>query len=755
VTTKKSGAPVPLARIELSPLVPSDQTAIVQADLEGRFRFGGLKPGKYTAIARADGLAPAAASWVEVPGADLDLRMTEGAFVEGHVVNADGSPAEGAELSSSPNESVLSVEHGAFSMQVSPGRPRLVVRGRHAAAVLQLPFVAPGTTLHNVVVRLAPGASISGVVVGGEPKAPAVGAAVSVTPAGTSEPIARQTSGAGGAFSFGALPPGIYDVSASAAARGRGSKRGLVVEQGAHSEVQLDLFPEAGVHGVVRDDEGKPVPGAIVKEAWGPKETVSGADGSYSLTGFTSDHVWLLAMRSRDEDGDSESIELPAGAEVERDLWVQRNGILTGSVRFASGQQLPADLQVHAMRTTPFFASRAVAIGSTSRYRLSLPPGSYQIAAVGDMSDREKQPLALVAAGTETTFDVVVPGPAGDLGVVDGVVLEPDGAPSPGAEVFLRAADTEIVARVTAGDDGAFHVEPLSGAPVVAAAFNGGRSGSASLDGSSGPVLVRLGRAASLSGRLIAARVPESFEVISFVRDYPAPMLARSWQSWSPHRFTGDHFRLDDLLPGKRTVSITTDDGRFGETSVVLKGGDEGEVTIDLQPTASLAGRVVSYRSHQPVALASVELDGRGSKTDETGRFTFDDVSGGEHWLSVSHSDRYWVATRTLSLSAAQVVDLGDVELQPPQTPPGAIGIYPAALDNEIVIDHVIEGSPAESAGLLQGDVITRVDDVKVRTPDELRQQVIGTPGTPVRLSVRRAGVTSFVTVVRAPKTVQ
>jgi C-terminal processing protease CtpA/Prc len=101
------------------------------------------------------------------------------------------------------------------------------------------------------------------------------------------------------------------------------------------------------------------------------------------------------------------------------------------------------------------------------------------------------------------------------------------------------------------------------------------------------------------------------------------------------------------------------------------------------------------------------------------------------------------------------VVDLGDVELQPPQTPPGAIGIYPAALDNEIVIDHVIEGSPAESAGLLQGDVITRVDDVKVRTPDELRQQVIGTPGTPVRLSVRRAGVTSFVTVVRAPKTVQ
>jgi len=51
--------------------------------------------------------------------------------------------------------------------------------------------------------------------------------------------------------------------------------------------------------------------------------------------------------------------------------------------------------------------------------------------------------------------------------------------------------------------------------------------------------------------------------------------------------------------------------------------------------------------------------------------------------------------------------------------------------------------------------VITRVNDVKVRTPDELRRQVIGTPGTPVRLSVRRAGVTSFVTVVRAPKTVQ
>jgi len=55
------------------------------------------------------------------------------------------------------------------------------------------------------------------------------------------------------------------------------------------------------------------------------------------------------------------------------------------------------------------------------------------------------------------------------------------------------------------------------------------------------------------------------------------------------------------------------------------------------------------------------------------------------------------------------------------------------------LVAEVVPRSPAASAGLTQGDVITSLQDVKIQSPTELTRRVAGTPpGTPVRLQVAR-----------------
>jgi Do/DeqQ family serine protease len=58
-----------------------------------------------------------------------------------------------------------------------------------------------------------------------------------------------------------------------------------------------------------------------------------------------------------------------------------------------------------------------------------------------------------------------------------------------------------------------------------------------------------------------------------------------------------------------------------------------------------------------------------------------------------------------------------------------------------VVIESVVEGSPAEKAGVQKGDVIVAVNEQPVTAPQELTRRIVGTsPGTRVQLSVVRKG---------------
>jgi len=58
-----------------------------------------------------------------------------------------------------------------------------------------------------------------------------------------------------------------------------------------------------------------------------------------------------------------------------------------------------------------------------------------------------------------------------------------------------------------------------------------------------------------------------------------------------------------------------------------------------------------------------------------------------------------------------------------------------------VVIENVVEGSPAEKAGIQKGDVIVAVNDQPVAAPQELTRRIVGTaPGTRVQISIVRKG---------------
>ena len=58
-----------------------------------------------------------------------------------------------------------------------------------------------------------------------------------------------------------------------------------------------------------------------------------------------------------------------------------------------------------------------------------------------------------------------------------------------------------------------------------------------------------------------------------------------------------------------------------------------------------------------------------------------------------------------------------------------------------VVIDSVVEGSPAAKAGVQKGDVIVAVNGQAVAAPQELTRRIVGTaPGTRVEVSLVRKG---------------
>jgi len=71
------------------------------------------------------------------------------------------------------------------------------------------------------------------------------------------------------------------------------------------------------------------------------------------------------------------------------------------------------------------------------------------------------------------------------------------------------------------------------------------------------------------------------------------------------------------------------------------------------------------------------------------------------------------------------------------------VGIEITVKDGNIVVISPIEGSPAMQSGIMEGDIITRVDGVGIKSKpvDDIVKLIRGRPNTRVKLEVKREGI--------------
>jgi hypothetical protein len=210
--------------------------------------------------------------------------------------------------------------------------------------------------------------------------------------------------------------------------------------------------------------------------------------------------------------------------------------------------------------------------------------------------------------------------------------------------------------------------DELSQGELTVRATKGGRAGEASVGSAGSDVVVRLGPAATLHGRvLFPAPGPTGSFTVTTSGDGPFPGFGTDL------RFVGDTFDLVDLPPGALEVEVQTDDGRTGTGSVTLTPGEAGQIEIALQPGITLSGRMVDA-ADAPVPNVFLSLDGalpftnEPTRTGADGRFQFKNLPPGKHHLE-AFAPHQGVLNRDFELSAGANLELGDLAFPAPRGP--------------------------------------------------------------------------------------
>ncbi len=381
-----SRQPVPEVEIRFV----GDVEVIATSGADGRFQTE-LEPGRYLLTAAADGLvAPRVDTLLVAAGArvtDLDVTVLSTATVDGRVVDGDGVPMEGIEVTCTADGPAtcagVSGDLGRFNLAVPPGRIELAaaMEGRPPAKVL-LRWVEPGVQLSGVELVLDYGARISGDVVD-RSGTPASAGEVTAWLAGHlvgRAPVQR------GVFAIEALPAGTLHVRAMAPGHGESEARAVELVAGGEQQVQLVLGAAQRLRGRVVDGSGKPAPGArVAVRRQGTEHEVgvqaTGADGGFDIGSLGLGPYDLIANKA----GFAPARRASIGASREGiELTLLAGGGINGAVE-ANGAPI-ADFTVSLMHTAALGGGATAApqvlrfVAPDGAYRIDgLDPGTYDL----------------------------------------------------------------------------------------------------------------------------------------------------------------------------------------------------------------------------------------------------------------------------------------------------------------------------------------------------------------------------------------
>ena len=760
--------PVPLALVLLTweasrrPGAPAEEQARATSDARGKFRIDGLAPGRYRASAQAAGYARAAARIDAQTSKDVVLELSPSSFIEGHVVAADGTPAASAEVSASGGEEAVTAaasETGSFSLEVSPRSWSLTARrggeaGRAAAPVV----VAAGATARGVQIQLGAASGLSGLVVAAADQQPVAGAQIAVSPYGESGDSGRAASDGSGAFAVTGLAPGSYDVEVSADGFTDQARRGVTVQPGQQFPLRVELRRTGAIEGTVRDSAGRAVPYALVRSVRPaffaglpapPLEARGDDSGAYRLAGLAPGAGNFTALRDGSAQGATLSAEVPEGGVARLDFKLQDEGVVSGRVRRKDGSPPPAEASVLAVPAGPRMVrtsdSTGIPIDAGGVYLASLPAGAYSLLVQGSAAGPQGRTFVTIEPGKTATRDLLFADAAEDGQGFGGTVLEPGGAPSPGA--LVRASGGNTFFALNTDEQGRFHLDrPRADLPdsFELLAMNGGRAGKVAVPPKQSEVTVQLQAAATLRGQL-AGGARETFRVDLAPVGAHLPEVAQSLE------FSGGRFELREVPALQLAVSVTVQDGRSAALEVTLAPGETREIEVALQDPARVRGRLLDAATREPLPGVPLSVDGgEPVVTAADGRFSLR-ASARDHTLR-GYLPRYQPLLKDFTAQAGEQLDLGDVVIKPLAAQSGTVGLQLRG-DSEtaVTVVFLIPDGPAEKAGVQLGDQIAAVDGKPVASVADASARIRGAPGTPVQLALRRGGNALGVTLLRAP----
>jgi hypothetical protein len=424
------------------------------------------------------------------------------------------------------------------------------------------------------------------------------GAEVTLVLHDTGALAARAVAGEDGRYRIAPLAPGQYDLRAAAIGRSPALQRGVTLAAGQIFPLDVALAGTGTIEGAVADARGRPLAGARIRvEARGdglaaalPLEARSDFEGRFRIEGVEVGRAELVARQDGVALGVSRAVRVAPGSTARADFSLPEAGFLAGRVsqtgRTATVGTAVIAVPLGAGAGTPQRA-RAVA-DARGTYRLALPAGEYRVhAAPGDADPtdlRVAPAFARVEAGATSRLDLAAAAPSAEEGV-ELVVLEPGGAPSPGAVVTLaRAGDDRIALATSAGEDGRVVLAKemgLAGAPITVRARSGGRSGAwTGTLPASGQVAVQLERGGAIAGA-VRGRGAEPRSVVVEIASRPS---ADGWRITDVHRFPGARFELPDVPTGPLRLTVRAEDGRRGAAELSLASGETRTLEIPLEP---------------------------------------------------------------------------------------------------------------------------------------------------------------------------
>ncbi|MBE7499478.1 MAG: carboxypeptidase regulatory-like domain-containing protein [Verrucomicrobiales bacterium] len=254
---------------------------------------------------------------------------------------------------------VRDIPPGTYSVSVAgyaSGRlPGVVVPEASAPALTNLVLVVSGPT-----------GNLRGEVSDGLGGRPFAGAAIQVEHTASAQ-VRRTASDADGRFEFTDLDPGSYVLSASATGRLPLPSQAVTLTEGGVAWVSFALPGQGGsLAGIVRDAQGRTVPGAIVVVRASdpghpyalrtPTRVTTGADGGYAVSGLPAGTYQISAMAvdrggptsavaSLPNEGDSAALDfvLPPGSPLSGQVVNATTGAAISNALVVVGALLPRE----------------------------------------------------------------------------------------------------------------------------------------------------------------------------------------------------------------------------------------------------------------------------------------------------------------------------------------------------------------------------------------------------------------------------